>query len=41
MNRIHTIRRLAGILASLAAALLASSAIAPAAFASRTPRPAA
>jgi hypothetical protein len=37
MNRIRTIRRLAGILASLAAALLASGAISPAAFASRTP----
>jgi hypothetical protein len=39
MNRIRTIGRLAGILASLAAALLASSAIAPAAFATRDPSP--
>jgi hypothetical protein len=37
MNRIATIGRLAGILVGLAAALLASSAISPAAFASRTP----
>jgi hypothetical protein len=39
MNRIRTIRRLAGILASLAAALLASNAISPAAFATRDPPP--
>jgi hypothetical protein len=41
MNRIHTIgiRRLAGVLAGLASALLASVIAAPAAFASTSPGP--
>jgi hypothetical protein len=37
MNRIRGIGRLAGVLASLPAALLALTAVAPAAFAARTP----
>jgi hypothetical protein len=39
MNRIRHIRRLAGILAGLTGALLASAVAAPAAFASRVPPP--
>jgi hypothetical protein len=37
MNRIRTVRRLAGVLASLAGAVLAFGAMSPAAFADRTP----
>ena len=39
MNRIHPIRRVAGILAGLAGALLALAAASPAAFAIRVPPP--
>ena len=39
MNRIHPIRRAAGILAGLAGALLALAAASPAAFAIRVPPP--
>jgi LPS O-antigen subunit length determinant protein (WzzB/FepE family) len=39
MNRIHPIRRLAGILAGLAGGLLAFTAASPAAFAERVPPP--
>jgi hypothetical protein len=39
MNRIHPIRRLAGILAGLAGALLAFTAASPAALAIRVPPP--
>jgi hypothetical protein len=39
MNRIHPIRRLAGILAGLAGALLAFTAASPAAFAMNVPPP--
>ena len=39
MNRIHPIRRAAGILAALGGALLAFTATAPAAFAIRVPPP--
>jgi hypothetical protein len=39
MNRIHPIRRLAGILAGLAGALLAFTAASPAAFAVHVPPP--
>jgi hypothetical protein len=39
MTRIHPIRRLAGILAGLASALLAFTAASPAAFAIRVPPP--
>jgi hypothetical protein len=39
MNRIHPIRRLAGILAGLAGVLLAFTAASPAAFATHVPPP--